>query len=174
MNNDNDREMLPYTNERLITLACCFLGLQVSYIVWGITQEQLMTQTYSFGRFTSAQFCVFGNRVLALITSLSIVLYNTYKQQIWAFLSPNSSMALIRTNNSVIKTAPFYSYSPSSISNTLSSYAQYEALKYISFPTQVRSQISLTLLFSYSPLPSYYDTCYDDNYVSATASPASF
>ena len=139
VSNSNDREEAPYTNERLITLACCFLGLQVSYIVWGITQEQLMTQTYSFGRFTSAQFCVFGNRVLALITSLSIVLYNTYKQQIWATISPNSSNALIR-NTAPIKTAPFYSYSPSSISNTLSSYAQYEALKYISFPTQVLSK----------------------------------
>jgi adenosine 3'-phospho 5'-phosphosulfate transporter B2 len=39
-----------------------------------------------------------------------------------------------------LKEAPFYSYAPSSISNSLSSWAQYEALKHVSFPTQVLSK----------------------------------
>jgi adenosine 3'-phospho 5'-phosphosulfate transporter B2 len=36
--------------------------------------------------------------------------------------------------------APFLSYCPSSISNSISSWAQYEALKYLSFPVQTLSK----------------------------------
>ena len=38
------------------------------------------------------------------------------------------------------KDTPFHIYAPSSVSNTLSSFAQYEALKFVSFPTQVLSK----------------------------------
>jgi len=105
-------------------LLFCFLGLQFSYIIWGIVQENLMTREYSFGKFTSSSFCVFANRFLALIISLLIVFIRR------AFAPPNQ----------VVQEAPFYYYAPSSLSNTLSSWAQYEALKYISFPTQVLSK----------------------------------
>jgi adenosine 3'-phospho 5'-phosphosulfate transporter B2 len=100
----------------------CFLGLQVSYVLWGITQENLMTTEYKFGKFTSSSFCVFGNRFLALIVALCIVMYRQ--------ASAKTSM----------KDVPFYYYAPSSLSNTLSSWAQYEALKYLSFPIQVLSK----------------------------------
>ena len=36
--------------------------------------------------------------------------------------------------------APIYAYSPSSLSNSISSWSQYEALKYVSFPAQVLSK----------------------------------
>jgi hypothetical protein len=36
----------------------CFVGLQISYVLWGIVQEQLMTQEYKFGKFKSSAFCV--------------------------------------------------------------------------------------------------------------------
>ena len=102
--------------------AFCFIGLLVSYILWGITQENLMTREYKHGKFDSAAFCVFGNRLLALIVSLLIVGWKKYFSQ------------------KPLKEAPFYYYAPSSLSNTLSSWAQYQSLKYITFPTQVLSK----------------------------------
>ena len=36
--------------------------------------------------------------------------------------------------------APLYAYIPSSLSNSISSWSQYEALKYVSFPSQVLSK----------------------------------
>ena len=74
------------------------------------------------GRFKSAQFCVFMNRFLALFIALAIVLYKKL------------------TSSKPLKEAPYYMYAPSSISNSLSSWAQYEALKYVSFPSQVLSK----------------------------------
>jgi len=59
---------------------------------------------------------------LALFLSLAIVIY---KRQ---------------TSKKAIKEAPFYFYAPSSLSNSISSWAQYEALKYVSFPAQVLSK----------------------------------
>ena len=110
-------------SERNKKLIFCFVGLQLSYLLWGITQENLMTQEYKMGKFRSAAFCVFGNRFFALFLSLGIVLWNN------RFGSVKSA-----------KEAPFYYYAPSSISNSISSWAQYEALKYISFPIQVLSK----------------------------------
>jgi solute carrier family 35 (adenosine 3'-phospho 5'-phosphosulfate transporter), member B2 len=107
---------------RNMKLLYCFLGLQVSYILWGLVQEYLMTRDYKTGKFKSSAFCVFGNRFLALLISLGIVLFRR-----WSSTKP-------------LPEAPFYYYAPSSLSNTLSSWAQYEALKYISFPTQVLSK----------------------------------
>ena len=40
----------------------------------------------------------------------------------------------------VLADAPLYSYIPSSLSNSVSSWAQYEALRYVSFPAQVLSK----------------------------------
>jgi hypothetical protein len=109
-------------SERNQKVVFCFIGLQVSYLLWGLTQENLMTQKYKMGYFRSAAFCVFGNRFCALFLSLAIVMYNN------------------ATTKKPQKTAPFYYYAPSSLSNSLSSWAQYEALKYVSFPIQVLSK----------------------------------
>lgn len=107
---------------RYMKLLFCFTGLQVSYVLWGLVQEFLMTQDYAFGKFKSSSFCVFGNRFLALLISLGIVMFKK-----WSSPAP-------------LKEAPFYYYAPASISNTLSSWAQYEALKFLSFPTQTLSK----------------------------------
>lgn len=81
-----------------------------------------MTQEYKLGKFKSSAFCVFGNRFLALFISLAIVIYKKL------------------TSPKPLKDAPYYYYAPSSISNSISSWAQYEALKFVSFPTQVLSK----------------------------------
>ena len=114
--------LLQMSSARRWKLLFCFVGLQLSYILWGVVQENLMTQKYEKGSFKSSAFCVFGNRFLALFISLGIVLFRKWR------------------NYSTGNEAPYYQYLPSSLSNSLSSWAQYEALKYISFPTQVLSK----------------------------------
>ncbi len=79
-----------------------------------------MTRTYDGEKFTNSQFLVFVNRVLALIVAGVYISMTTQPRH----------------------TAPLYKYSYSSISNTLSSWCQYEALKFVSFPTQVLAKAS--------------------------------
>lgn len=103
----------------------CFCGLQASYLTWGVLQEKIMTQEYrnSSGdvqKFTDSQFLVFVNRVLAFIFAGTCVM---------VFKHPTH-------------TAPLYKYSYCSFSNIMSSWCQYEALKYVSFPTQVLAKAS--------------------------------
>lgn len=109
---------------KLYKIAFCFMGLQVSYVLWGLVQEHLMTHEYKLGKFRSSAFLVFANRFLALLISLGIVLVQK----------------IMNPNKQTMKAIPFYYYAPSSLSNTISSWAQYEALKYVSFPTQVLSK----------------------------------
>ena len=71
-------------------------------------------------RFTNSQYLVFINRVLAFVAA-SIV---------------------IRLTSQPRHTAPLYRYSFASMSNIMSSWCQYEALKYVSFPTQVLAKSS--------------------------------
>ena len=102
----------------------CAVGLQGSYLTWGVLQERVMTQTYGEGKntvtFKNSQFLVFMNRVFALLVA---GVYISLKKQ--------------RHH-----TAPLYQYSYSSLSNILSSWCQYEALKFVSFPTQVLGKAS--------------------------------
>ena len=65
-------------------LALCTAGIQVSYLVWGLMQERIMTQPYGYGqdpavpgsgeRFTSSKFLVFANRFLAMLVAYAGVL----------------------------------------------------------------------------------------------------
>ena len=131
---------------RNVKLLFCFVGLQISYVLWGVVQEQLMTQEYKFGKFKSSAFCVFGNRFLALFISLAIVLVRRV------------------TMSKPMKVAPYYWYAPSSLSNSLSSWAQYEALKFVSFPTQVLSKsckiIPVMLVSKYEMFAIKFDTIF--------------
>lgn len=122
----NNSSTLGVTTMKLIF---CAAGLQGSYLTWGIIQEQVMTQTYDeLGKdgtlikvkYEDTQFLVFANRVLALIVA---GVYISIAEQPY-------------------HTAPFYKYSYSSFSNIMSSWCQYEALKFVSFPTQVLCKAS--------------------------------
>lgn len=79
-----------------------------------------MTRTYGGERFKDSQFLVFINRILALLVAAIYVYSTTQPRHI----------------------APVYKYSYSSFSNILSSWCQYEALKFVSFPTQVLAKSS--------------------------------
>ncbi|XP_028409842.1 adenosine 3'-phospho 5'-phosphosulfate transporter 1-like isoform X2 [Dendronephthya gigantea] len=110
-------------------LIFCAIGLQGSYLTWGVLQEQIMTETYDElsedgilhkVKFEDSQYLVFSNRVLALIVA---GVYISIAEQPY-------------------HTAPFFKYSYSSFSNIMSSWCQYEALKFVSFPTQVLCKAS--------------------------------
>ncbi|XP_077366863.1 adenosine 3'-phospho 5'-phosphosulfate transporter 1 [Festucalex cinctus] len=110
-----------------VRLLFCAAGLQASYLTWGVLQERVMTRSYGAStpeeggeRFKDSQFLVFMNRILALSVS-----------GLWCLLfkQPRHS-------------TPMYKYSFASLSNIMSSWCQYEALKYISFPTQVLAKAS--------------------------------
>lgn len=57
-----------------LKLLFCTMGLQVSYILWGIVQERMMTKLYKAGKFHSSAFCVFSNRVGGLLIASLVVL----------------------------------------------------------------------------------------------------
>lgn len=79
-----------------------------------------MTRDYETERFHDSQFLVFTNRALAGVVALLGVL------------------SLPQPAHRV----PIYQYAYSSLSNILSSWFQYEALKFVSFPTQVLAKAS--------------------------------
>ena len=109
-------------------LAWCAGGLLGSYLIWGLLQERIMAFRYgavegvddSGEHFKNSQFLVFMNRILAFVVAVLAV---TFTQQ------PKH-------------TAPLYKYSYSSFSNIMSSWCQYEALKFVSFPVQVLAKAS--------------------------------
>ncbi|KAM6905869.1 adenosine 3'-phospho 5'-phosphosulfate transporter 1 [Lycodopsis pacificus] len=112
---------------QVVKLIFCAAGLQVSYLTWGVLQERVMTRSYGAmtpedegEKFKDSQFLVFMNRILALTVS-----------GLWCLLFKQPRHG-----------APMYKYSFASLSNIMSSWCQYEALKYISFPTQVLAKAS--------------------------------
>ena len=99
----------------------CFGSLQISYIVWGMMQGLIMSTHFHptpltpSGHFPSATFCVFSNRFLAIIVS---------------------AVACWITHGTTTSAAPLLSFTPAAISNTLSSWSQYQALDYVGFALQ--------------------------------------
>ncbi|EDV93796.1 GH18093 [Drosophila grimshawi] len=109
------------SSQEAVQMLWCFGGLMVSYLTWGVLQEKIMTQHYlnyagESSKFKDSQFLVFANRLLAFVVAL------TYMQ--W---QPSTSR----------HRAPLYKYAYASFSNIMSAWFQYEALKFVSFPTQV-------------------------------------
>jgi len=104
-----------------ITFICCFAGLQISYLVWGVMQELIMDTKYEptpmnpSGMFPSATFCVFSNRFLAIIVA---------------------ALVCLRVHGTVLSSAPLIAFTPCALSNTISSWGQYQALAFVSFSLQ--------------------------------------
>lgn len=78
------------------------------------------TDTNPGVNFKNSQFLVFMNRILAFLIGVLVII-----------LRPQPKHK-----------APVYKYSYSSFSNIMSSWCQYEALKFVSFPTQVLAKAS--------------------------------
>ena len=110
-----------WTYATVAEFSCCFFGLQISYLIWGIMQELIMDTKFNptplnpSGMFPSATFCVFSNRFLAIIVAAVIcrIKYGTLKTS-----------------------APLLYFTPCAVSNTISSWGQYQALSFVSFSLQ--------------------------------------
>jgi len=74
-----------------------------------------MSKDYATGRFPSATFCVFSNRVCAIAVAMVASYYR---------------------HGTIRIPAPLLAFAPCSVSNSVSSWAQYQALRYVSFPLQ--------------------------------------
>ncbi|CAF4728200.1 unnamed protein product [Rotaria sp. Silwood1] len=108
-----------FTRYRFFKLIFSFFGLQISYLLWGLLQERIMTRTYDNEKFTNSQFLVFANRFLAVIVAyISLKLFYPAKKV-------------------VSSGPPLYQYGIISYANCMSTWFQYESLLYISFPVQV-------------------------------------
>eukprot|EP00804_Cyclotella_cryptica_P012842 CCRYP_010596-RB/>CCRYP_010596-RB protein AED:0.30 eAED:0.30 QI:346/1/0.85/1/0.66/0.42/7/3303/563 len=97
-------------------LVICAIMLNLTFVVWGLLQERMLTRRYprhSGEYFTYSYALVFTNRFWTLVMSGLLLLY----------FKPRTS-----------RTTIIYEYSFPSISNMLSSWCQYEALRYVSFP----------------------------------------
>jgi adenosine 3'-phospho 5'-phosphosulfate transporter B2 len=100
-----------YTN-----LAICAIMLNLTFVSWGLLQERMLTRRYprlTGEYFTYSYALVFTNRFWTLVMSGLMMIY----------FKPRTS-----------RTTIIYEYSFPSISNMLSSWCQYEALRYVSFP----------------------------------------
>jgi adenosine 3'-phospho 5'-phosphosulfate transporter B2 len=130
---------------KVIRTVACFVGLQASYITWGLVQERIVTKAYGEGDdaefFPSSTFLVFGNRFLALFLAAAIVFWPWSGRRKGAAATAAAAAVGGSCASRGLK-ALLLQYAPASLSNILSSWAQYEALKYISFPTQVLSKSS--------------------------------
>ena len=99
----------------------CFVGLQLSYLTWGMMQEIIMTTKFEptkdvpSGYFPSASFCVLANRVAAILVAYTVCMYK---------------------HGTLDCGVPVLHFLPSAVSNTMSSWAQYKALNFVSFPLQ--------------------------------------
>mmetsp|Transcript_29950 Transcript_29950/g.39375 ORF Transcript_29950/g.39375 Transcript_29950/m.39375 type:complete len:487 (+) Transcript_29950:58-1518(+) len=114
-----DDNVVGSKKEVLSKLTICVLGLNISFIIWGVLQERMLTQTYQGEYFTYSYMLVFTNRLGGFVLSAMLMYF---------FKPPIETRAMI------------YEYSFPSVSNMLSSWCQYEALKYVTFPTQMLSK----------------------------------
>jgi hypothetical protein len=101
--------------ELLKELVFCALGLIISFTIWGLIQERMLTQAYGNDYFEYSYGLVFLNRLGGLLLSGFLMKYYNVP---WVH-------------------SPLWEYSFPSVANMLSSWCQYEALKYVSFPTQM-------------------------------------
>jgi len=110
--NLNDEEKL--TKEEAFTkLAFCSGALWISFGVWGLVQERLLTKPYDGEYFEYSYGLVFITRMGGLVLSIFLMYYFNIS---WV-------------------SSPLWEYSFPSVANILSSWCQYEALKYVSFPS---------------------------------------
>ncbi|CAJ0580349.1 unnamed protein product, partial [Mesorhabditis spiculigera] len=122
-----------------------FTGIQLTLVAMGFLQEKMITRGYPrstatydadgnltapiVDRFGDSQYLLLWNRIIALLVALVVILWNFRSQ-------PDH-------------VPPYYKHGYTSIANTISSWCQYEALKYVSFPTQMIfkcSKVVVTML----------------------------
>ena len=114
----NNKALPPLRRTIKLTISIC--GLLIPFIVWGLLQEKIMTSTYqdNYGinfEFSYAEFPVFVSSTFAFAMSLIYVKFDNQQPRYYA---------------------PLISYSFCSLSSVISHVCQFEALKFVQFPTQ--------------------------------------
>jgi solute carrier family 35 (adenosine 3'-phospho 5'-phosphosulfate transporter), member B2 len=104
------------TKQEVINKAIfCAVGLNVTFCIWGLVQERILTQTYNGDFFSFSYGLVFLNRLGGLLLSMVLMYYFRVE---WV-------------------KSPLWEYSFPSVANMLSSWCQYKALEYVTFPVQM-------------------------------------
>jgi solute carrier family 35 (adenosine 3'-phospho 5'-phosphosulfate transporter), member B2 len=106
-------ESEPKVSQMLMTAG----SLITFFLMYGVLQERIMTMPYGPNgeMFTQSAFLVLNNRIVAVLVS-AVILY-------WQ-------------GEDMRNPAPLYKYFGIAFSNTAATFCQYEALKFVSFPTQ--------------------------------------
>uniref|UniRef100_A0A7S1VK03 Uncharacterized protein n=1 Tax=Sexangularia sp. CB-2014 TaxID=1486929 RepID=A0A7S1VK03_9EUKA len=106
---------------KTVRLVLLISGLFLFFLLYGVVQERIMTKPYGMDAdgnpifFKNTAFLVFNNRVVTMTIAVFLAL---------------------RSGESLRNQAPLSNYFGASISNFAATWCQYEALKYVSFPTQ--------------------------------------
>lgn len=108
---------------KLFSMILCGAGIMLAFIAYGVLQERIMSIPFGANeaegiegeRFGYSAFLVLNNRLVALAVAIVMLLYRKESMQ---------------------PVAPIYKYFGISVSNTAATICQYEALKYVTFPTQ--------------------------------------
>ena len=143
-----DGEASRSRRKTVISFLICFGGLQLSFLLWGLMQERIIKYTYALSsssdahqaqRFKNSQFLVLTNRLAGLLLSLAIILIgNRNKMRIHSI---DSYRKLVSYKN----WPPLFICCYSSLSNVLSSWFQYESLKYVTFTSQLLAKSSKSI-----------------------------
>jgi len=133
----------------------CALGLQLAYVSWGLFQERIATKGYRVSdtgepeMFPSVTFLVCSNRLSAVLTAMLMLALTARRRRAAAPARRSLSAMEAQMPDAGGAGAPkklhwrsrAWKYSrvfgPASLSNVFSSWCQYSALQYVSFPTQV-------------------------------------
>jgi len=105
----------------VLRLCICIAGIMGSFLAYGVIQEKIMTKPYGVDEsgegilFPYSAFLVFNNRIVSVL---------------------GSAVILTLQGESLGNIAPVASYFGISFSNVVATFCQYEALKWVSFPTQ--------------------------------------
>jgi len=101
-------------------------GILLCLIVYGVLQERIMTREYGDEKiyFRSSAFLVLNNRFFAVLIAIIMLKWR---------------------RESFESKAPITKFAAVSVSNTIATYCQYEALKYVSFPTQTLGKCGKTI-----------------------------
>lgn len=104
----------------VFVLIICIIGLLSSYLLWGVVQERIVSVPYKSSdntevHFKDSLFLEFSNRIFSLLAAVAVLFFTKQPEH---------------------KT-PIYKYSYNSFTCLVSSWCQYEALKYVTFPVQV-------------------------------------
>lgn len=159
---DNE-ENSKLNSSKIIKFLFCFVGLQVSFLIWGLMQERIVKYGYDkmshvehsseikkkkLVNFKNSQFLVLSNRATGLVLSFMIlIIFNRCKIRA-CFLSSVNFIFFTSSFEKIVSAknwAPLYKCSYSSLTNVLSSWFQYESLKYVSFNTQLLAKSSKSL-----------------------------